>query len=110
MNNVISGKYKGYIVDKKGKYLRGWKEVVKLNNNTVTKVELLNSESSKSGSSAVGRGLVGGAILGPVGLIGGAISAKNKSKNLVRIYHNDGLSSVLEVDNKVYNELIINLG
>ena len=110
MNKVTSGKYSGKYLDGEGNIILNWKSRYNLNNKTVTKFELLNTETNKSGSSAVGRGIVGGALLGPVGLLGGALSAKNKSTHLVRIYHNDGLSSVLELDNKMYNKLMINLG
>ena len=110
MNKVISGKYNGKYLDGEGNIILNWRSRYDLSKKTVTRIDLLNTETSKSGTSAVGRGMVGGALLGPVGLLGGALSAKNKSKHLVRIYHNDGLSSVLELDNKMYNKLVSRLG
>ena len=110
MNKVISGKYSGKYLDGEGNITLNWRSRYNLNKKTVTRVELLNTETTKSGTSAVGRGIVGNAVLGPVGLIGGALSAKNKSRHLIRIYHNDGLSSVLDLDNKMYNKLISRLG
>ena len=110
MNNVIKGKHRGYIVSTNGRELVRFNKSVKLNNNTVSSIDILNQQTSKSGASAVGRGAVGGLLLGPIGLLGGAISAKNKTKHLIRINYTDGGNSIVEVNDKVYNNLILNLG
>lgn len=64
--------------------------------------ELIDQSSSKSMSSAIMRGAVGGALLGPVGLAA-AVTAKNKSTYLVAVYYKDGEKSLLEMDESVYN-------
>lgn len=50
---------------------------------TISKVMIVsaNSDSRKKIGSSVIRGTVGGALLGPVGLVGGALSGKNKITN-----------------------------
>lgn len=70
---------------------------------TISKVMIVgaNSDSRKSVSSSVIRGTVGGALLGPVGLVGGALSGKNKvtSKTTFLIEYEDGHRETKIVDN-----------
>jgi len=49
-------------------------------------------ESKKSAGSSIVRGAVGGALFGGAGLIGGALSGKNKTKTMItfRIVFTDG--------------------
>ena len=67
--------------------------------------EIVNEESRKSASSAVGRGLVGGLLLGSVGLLAG-LSAKNKGIHTLAIQFKDGKKSLVEMDDKIYKELL----
>ncbi len=60
---------------------------------------LVSSDSKKSVSSSIARGIVGGAILGPAGMVGGAISGKNKSKTTFTIVYKNGQREVKTVDN-----------
>lgn len=51
------------------------------------------------------RGLVGGALLGPVGLLAG-LSAKNKGTHTLVIEFKDGKKSLIEVNEKIYKLLM----
>ena len=70
---------------------------------TISKVMIVvaNSNSRKSVSSSVIRGTVGGALLGPAGLVGGALSGKNKvtNKTTFLIEYEDGHRETKTVDN-----------
>ena len=70
---------------------------------TISKVMIVgaNSDSRKSVSSSVIRGTVGGALLGPAGLVGGALSGKNKvtNKTTFLIEYEDGHRETKTVDN-----------
>lgn len=67
-------------------------------------------ESKKSAGSSIVRGAVGGALLGGAGLIGGALSGKNKTiKHYTFLVHyTDGTTAELECNkgDTVYNSLI----
>lgn len=67
--------------------------------NTIDYTVIVSEDSKKSLSSAVTRGAVGGALLGPVGLVGGAISGKNKSKTTFTVIYKSGRREVVTVDN-----------
>ncbi len=60
---------------------------------------LVSGDTKKSVGSAVVRGAVGSALLGPVGLIGGAISGKNKSETTFTVIYKDGHREVHTVSN-----------
>ncbi|MCI3922508.1 hypothetical protein MO973_19945 [Paenibacillus sp. TRM 82003] len=76
-----------------------------LDKSTVEEYEVMNESHRKSAASAVGRGLVGGLILGPVGLLAG-LSAKSKGTHVVAVQFKDGKKSLLEIDDKIYNALV----
>lgn len=52
------------------------------------------------------RGLVGGALLGPIGLLAGGMSAKSKGVYQVAVVFKDGKRSLLELDDKRYKALM----
>lgn len=60
------------------------------------------SNSQKSMGSSIARGAVGGALLGPVGLIGGAASGKNKTTTTFTIVYKNGKRKVETVDNNSF--------
>lgn len=73
---------------------------------TISKVVIVGSTSNsrkKVGSSIV-RGAVGGTLLGSVGLVGGALSGKNKVTNETTflIEYEDGHRETKKVDNNSY--------
>ena len=96
-NRVIAGRFN----DEPLTFLGDW------NHSHITKeyvdhYEVLDQESAKSMSSALTRGIVGGALLGPVG-IAAAVTAKTKSIYTVVVYYKDsGEKSMLEMDDKTY--------
>jgi hypothetical protein len=107
-NKVIAGEYEGKNI------FMGRNEVLlytsftksfPLNKDTVASYELITEEHRKSAVSGVTRGLVGGALLGPVGLLAG-LSAKNKGTHVIAIEFTDGKKSLIEINEKLYKVLI----
>lgn len=76
-----------------------------IDKNYVEMYEVLTEEKVKSGTSAVFRGAVGAAVLGPIGLLAG-LSARNKGIYSVAILWKDGKKSLLEVDDRFYKLII----
>lgn len=108
---VVAGEYPGWEVKAGfgGVILaKGFKKV-KLNKDTVESYELITDEHRKSAASGVARGIVGGAILGPVGMIAGGLSAKDKGTYQVAVQFKDGTKSLLKIDKLIYDRLIQDL-
>lgn len=82
------------------------KTSIEMNKFFVEDYELITDEHRKSAASGVGRGLVGGALLGPVGMLAGAMSAKSKGIYQIAIQFKDGKKSLIEVDDKIYKALV----
>ncbi|WP_245238279.1 hypothetical protein [Paenibacillus etheri] len=59
----------------------GFLKTITIDKNTIEDYEIMDETHSKSAVSAVGRGLVGGFLLGPVGLLAG-LSAKSKGVHI----------------------------
>lgn len=78
---------------------------IPINKDIVETYEVVDEEKRKSAASAVGRGLVGSLILGPVGLLAG-LSAKTKGVHLIAIQFKDGKKSLIEMDEKIYKALV----
>lgn len=107
-NKVIAGDYSGCKVDgalSMAYISTGLFSSVPLNKTTVNSYELITDEHRKSAKSGVARGLVGGALLGPVGALAGGLSAKNKGIYQVAIDFKDGKRSLVEVDDKMYQAI-----
>jgi hypothetical protein len=77
-----------------------------IDKNSVENYELVTDEHRKSAKSGVARGLIGGTLLGPVGMLAGGLSAKNKGIYTVAIQFKDGKRSLIEVDDKIYKSII----
>jgi len=111
ISSVIAGEYLGWIV-KLGfggvTLNRGFKKI-QLNKSTIESYELVTDEHRKSASSGIARGIVGGVLLGPVGMIGGAVSAKEKGIYQIAVQFKDGDKSLLKVDKNIYNRLVQDL-
>ena len=106
-STIIAGDYENKIVVASGSKVRlsiTTFNGIYLDKSTVESYEIVDEESKKSATSAVGRGLVGGLILGPVGLLAG-LSAKKKGTYRIVINWKDGKRSLLEADDKVYKTL-----
>ena len=106
-NRVIAGDYENKkIVESLGNLkissLTGDRIIDKT---TVKAYEVITDEMRKSGTSAILRGGIGSALLGPVGLLAG-LTAKNKGIYQIAIQFNDGKKSLIEIDEKLYKILI----
>lgn len=77
-----------------------------LDKDTVESYEVITEETRKSAASGVARGIVGGALLGPVGLLAGGLSAKNKGTVTLAVQFKDGGKSLIEADDKFYKALM----
>ena len=86
-------------------YGTGFMKTIEINKETVEDYEVMDESHRKSATSAVGRGLVGGFLLGPVGLLAG-LSAKSKGTHVVALQFKDGKKSLIEMDDKMYKALV----
>lgn len=110
-NKVIAGDYEGKGVGAGGSIspsfiMLGMLKSINIDKENVNSYELITDEHRKSAKSGVARGLVGGALLGPVGMLAGGLSAKSKGIYQVAIEFKDGKKSLLEVDDKIYKSII----
>lgn len=108
-NKVISGDYLNksiiQVSGKQASIVVGLMKQIQLNRSTVAEYEVVNEESRKSAASAVGRGLAGSLLLGPVGVLAG-LSAKSKGVHIIALRFLDGKKSLIEVDDKIYKTLL----
>ena len=117
-NTVTAGDYKGGRVELKVKFTKNNEVViikpgfiggkVPIDTQHVASYEVIDTESRTSATSAVARGAIGAALLGPIG-IAAALSAKKKGLHTIAIQFKDGKNSMIEVDNEIYKTLIQNL-
>lgn len=108
-NKVIAGDYEGRgIIAVLGQVsiVVGFGKNYYLTKDVVDSYELITDEHRKSAASGVARGLVGGALLGPVGMLAGGLSAKNKGIYQMAIQFKDGKRSLIEIDDKIYKAII----
>ncbi len=111
-NRVIAGDYEGKRIALTFGSLQiqvDLQNTIYLSNDTVSAYEVITDEHRKSAKSGVARGLVGGALIGPVGMIAGSMSAKNKGIYQIAIEFKDGKKSLIEVDDKIYKSLIASM-
>ena len=109
INFIIAGDYKDKGLVYNGKQLAlvtGFFKKIILDKNTLESYEVITEEHVKSATSGVARGLVGNALLGPVGMLAGVISAKNKKTYHVVLEFKDGKRSLVEIDKKIYMGLM----
>lgn len=101
MGKVITGDFHGCWVrtDYKQKpcclYIDGHPEY-KIIKKNISSYEIISNENKLKTSSAIGRGLVGTALLGPVGLLAG-MSAKRKNEITIALYWIDGKKSIIQL-------------
>ena len=108
-NAVIAGDYLGGAVVGTEKILTiavSFTKSVPINKETVETYEVLTDEKKKSVASGIARGIVGGWIFGPVGMIGGAILARSTGTYQVAVKFKSGEKSLLELDDKLYKLLV----
>lgn len=102
-NKVIAGDYIGAAVSETlGTVTVG---NITFSKRTAESYEVVAEEHRKSAVSGVVRGLVGRAVLGPVGLLAG-LSAKNVGTYTVAVNWKSGKKSLLEVDDKIYKLIL----
>ena len=107
-NSAISGNYKGVLTVGFTcvKLHYGFFKSVRLNRDTVERLETVTGDQQKSTVSAFTRGAVGGLLLGPARILAGSLSAKTNSIYRVAVYFRDGKRSLLEVDGNLYSTLM----
>ncbi|MGN7478948.1 hypothetical protein ACTHOQ_13955 [Solibacillus silvestris] len=107
-NKVIAGDYINCSVLKLSNVISlvsGFKTILNLDKSTVESYELVTEEHRISAVSGISRGLVGGVLLGPVGMLAG-LSAKNKGTHTLAIEFHDRKRSLIEIDDKIYKLLM----
>jgi len=107
-NKVIAGDYQGNLITQAFGIVNittGFLKSLVLDKTTIKEYEIIDEESRKSATSAVGRAFVGGVILGPIGWLAG-LSAKKKGTHTIAIEFLDGKKSLIEVDDKIYKALV----
>lgn len=74
----------------------------------ILKTMIVNSDSRKSATSGIARGMLGGFVLGPIGALGGALSAKNKQRATFLIVYKDGTreTRTVNVNGLEFNEYV----
>lgn len=108
-NKVIAGDYNGNMVGQSlgNPYIStGLIKSIGLNNSTIESYEIITDEHRKSAKSGIARGLVGGTLLGPVGMLAGGVSAKSKGIYQIALQFKDGKRSLVEIDDKIYKAII----
>ncbi|MFF2179422.1 hypothetical protein ACFVT8_23665 [Lysinibacillus sp. NPDC058147] len=107
-NKVIAGEYEGSLVMgfvTPGVYTNPKQPPIELTKENVSNYEVITEEHRKSAASGITRGLVGGALLGPVGLLAG-LTAKSKGTHVIAVEFKDGKKSLIEIDEKIYKSFI----
>lgn len=69
------------------------------NPNAIKQTIIVSQDSTKSATSIAGRGIIGEALLGPVGLLAGGLSAKSNNRTTFQIIYNNGKQETKTVDN-----------
>lgn len=117
-NAVIAGDYVGKKVNLSFGRVQldmGLMPAIILDRSTVADYSVVDESQKKSMSSGVMRGLVGGALLGPAGLVAGAVTAKQKGIYQIAIQLKEdpqwvasGKRFLIEVDDKIYKAIMTN--
>lgn len=105
-NKVIAGDYNNCIIvdtldiiDLTKGFLG--KTVAKINRETIESYEILTEEYNRSAGNVAARGLIGAALLGPLGLAAGVLSSKKKGIIQISLQFKDGKKSLIEVNDKI---------
>lgn len=88
---------------------------IELNKDTVESYELVTDEHRKSVVSGAARGIIGGAILEPAGMVAGSLSAKSKGIYQIAIQFREDRKAtysnkrcLVEVDDNIYKAIVKN--
>src|SRR5574344_355914 len=104
-NKVISGAYAGKNISCVcGSILisTSFGSGISIDKTTVENIEVVDSESKKDTGSCIARGIVGGLLLGPVGVLGGAVIGKTNDIHILSIQFKNNEKSLIEIDGKIY--------
>jgi len=107
-NKVIKGDYAGCSVGSSFgiPYIStSFTKSINLTKENIASYEIFDETKSKSAASIAGRGLIGGFLLGPAGMLAGALSAKAKGSYLVALQFKDGAKCLLDIDEKIYKAI-----
>ena len=112
-NIVTAGDYSGFISFegiKKGMVITENKlfmpKKTYINKDTVDHYEVISLESNTSFGSGMARGVVGAALLGGIGAIAGASSAKKVGIHTVSIIFKDGTKCLCDLDDAMAKHLV----
>lgn len=108
-NRVIAGDYTGRKVRcsrNRIAFTKTFSAPIEVNDVTVAKYEVIDQENTKNLVSAFGRGLIGNMLFGSVGMVAGAMSAKNSTAVIVSIEFKNGDKSLVEIDKNIYKVLL----
>jgi len=107
---VIAGDYVGHPIRKgpKGIAIADGFKLIYLTKDNVKSYKIITEDICKSAASGISRGIVDGALLGPVGLLEGTLE-KNKDVYHMAIQFRDSKRSLLEVDDIIYRQLVKDL-
>ena len=108
-NKVLTGFYKDYDVSCKLSILTfslpsGHSKIFMKSH--IQSIQPINASQNKDVGSTIARGLVGGFLLGPVGLVGAAILGKNNEIYVLQVTFKSSATCLLEVDGKIYQEIL----
>lgn len=94
---VLAGDFEGCLIRSSNSYLYidNYIEYTFTKNN-ISSYEIVSQDTTKSTSSALTRGIIGGALLGPIGLLAG-LGAKNKNCIKIAVYWKDGKKSLIQL-------------
>ncbi len=106
-NKVIAGDYEGgEIFCAFGDLsIIGTVNNMPLDKSTIKSYDIIDEESRKSVTSAVGRAVAGAVFLGAVGWVAG-VTAKRKGIYAIALEYHKGGKSLIEIDEKRYKLLI----
>ncbi|WP_368640485.1 hypothetical protein ABRZ04_04520 [Castellaniella ginsengisoli] len=74
--------------------------------NEIESLEIASEESVKKLGGTVGWGVVGGALLGPVGLLAGLLAGGRKSETTFVCKFKDGRKMLATTDSKTYTKML----
>lgn len=107
-NKIIGGDYEGYSIGTNSGgvvILVKSFNIIRLTKEDIQSVELLTEESKKKFLGSAGLGIAGGLLLGPLGLLAGALAGGNKKEICFACHLKDGKKFMAVTDSKVYQKL-----
>lgn len=82
------------------------KERIYLNKDTIERYEIIGEDTSKNMGSSFVKGAIGSVVLGPVGMVAGALAGSNNTNATLAIYFKDGKKSLIKVNESAYQSII----